>query len=136
MICVHCCSRYPSRICNTSPISATTSCFSRKTLLLFFEFCGHYLISERALKVGRLLSAYERPSVPDFQQSCRKCNPPLYSGTQKLAVLRQRGRGKSQRGYLQYCGDGQGQQSFSQRLSARAAGDAARMGCSSAPREY
>lgn len=60
MICVHCCSRYPSRICNTSPISATTSCFSRKTLLLFFEFCGHYLISERALKVGRLLSAYVR----------------------------------------------------------------------------
>ena len=26
--------------------------------MLFFEFCGHYLISERALKVGRLLSAY------------------------------------------------------------------------------
>lgn len=57
--CIHCCSRYPSRICNTSSISATTSCFSRKTLLLFFELCGHYLISERALKVGRLLSAYE-----------------------------------------------------------------------------
>ena len=27
--------------------------------MLFFEFCGHYLISERALKVGRLLSAYD-----------------------------------------------------------------------------
>lgn len=54
----------------------------------------------------------------------------------ELAILWHRGRRKSQRGHLQYCGEGKGQQSFSQRLSARASGDVPRMGGSPVSWEY